>query len=96
MFTLGIQFSLREVMQYRAVALLGGVGITIVVVGLGALVALALGTSAEEAVVIGMATSVGSSMVASRLLEDRGVIGAPAGRIAIVLPKRQRCSLGCW
>lgn len=83
MFTLGIQFSLREVNRYRGFALIGGIGITAAVVGIGALVGTALGLSVEEAIVIGMAASIPSSMIASKLLEDSGAIGAPAGRIAI-------------
>ena len=83
MFTLGIQFSIREINQYRAFAIIGGIGITAVVAGIGALAGSALGLALEEAVVIGMVASIPSSMIASKLLEDSGAIGAPAGRIAI-------------
>ncbi len=83
MFTLGIQFSIREINQYRAFAVIGGVGITAAVVGIGALAGSALGLSLEEAVVIGMAASIPSSMIATKLLEEGGTLGAPPGRIAI-------------
>ncbi|MEO6197947.1 MAG: cation:proton antiporter [Dehalococcoidia bacterium] len=84
MFTLGIEFSLREVRQYRWMALGGGVGVTVAMAGLGTIAGLALGLEAEEAVIAGMAVSVASSMVAFRLLEDHGLLGATAGRLTIV------------
>jgi CPA2 family monovalent cation:H+ antiporter-2 len=83
MFSLGIQFSLKEITHYRGMAMLGGVGATVGVLGVTVLGVRALGFSTEEAVVAGMAASVSSSMLGSKLLEDRGVIGAAPGRIAI-------------
>lgn len=85
MFTLGIQFSVREVVQYRGIALGGGIGVTIALLGVGLLAGLAFDLSTKEAVVTGMAVSVSSSMVALRLLDDRALIGAPPGRLAIVI-----------
>ena len=84
MFTLGIDFSVREIREYRAIALLAGAGSTIGVLGLGILAGLALGLSTEESVIAGMAASVASAMVAIRLLEDRGLLGATVGRVTIV------------
>jgi K+:H+ antiporter len=84
MFTLGIEFSVRELRDYRGFALVGGAGATAVLVLLGTSAALALGLSTREAVVIGMAASISSSMVGLRLLEGRGQIGARPGRLAIV------------
>jgi CPA2 family monovalent cation:H+ antiporter-2 len=85
MFTLGIQFSIKDVNQYRSVALLAGIGATLGVMGSGFGLGLLLGLSLDEALIVGMAASITSSMVAGKLLEDRGVIGAEAGRIAIAV-----------
>ncbi len=84
MFTLGIEFSLREVRQYKWMALAGGVGVSVAMVVLGTIAGLALGLGTKPAIIAGMAVSVASSMVAFRLLEDHGLLGAPAGRLTIV------------
>ena len=84
MFTLGIEFSLREVRQYRWMAFVGGVGVTIAMVGLGTAAGLGLGLGVKEAIIAGMAVSISSSMVAIRLLEDHGLLGATVGRLIIV------------
>lgn len=85
MFTLGIQFSLRELVRFKGLAVVGGLGVTAAMVGVGALAALALDVSLKHAVVVGMVVSLSSTMLALRLLEDRGLISETAGRIAIVV-----------
>lgn len=84
MFTLGVQFSLRELNRYKGLAIVGGLGVTAAMVGIGALAALALDVSIKQALVVGMAASLSSTMLALRLLEDRGLINETAGRVAIV------------
>jgi len=85
MFTLGVRFSLRGLVESRGIAFLGGVVGTLVVLVVGILAALALGLSTSEAIIAGMIVSISSTMVAFRLLEDRGLISGPAGRIAIAV-----------
>ena len=85
MFTLGVRFSLRGLVESRGIAFLGGVVGTVVILCLGTLAALALGLSTSEAIIAGMIVSISSTMVAFRLLEDRGLISGPAGRIAIAV-----------
>jgi CPA2 family monovalent cation:H+ antiporter-2 len=84
LFTLGVKFSLRDLTQSKGLALTSGVLVSSVMLGVGTVAGLALGLGWSEAVVIGMVVSISSTMVALRLLEDRGVIGAPAGRIGVV------------
>src|SRR5262245_19780602 len=83
MFSIGIEFSLRELARVRWVALLGGpLGIALCVVvslGAGAL----LGWSLLQGVIIGLVISVASTMVLARLLIDRGELRARHGRITI-------------
>ena len=85
MFTLGVRFSLRGLVEARGIAFLGGVVGTLVILGAGTLAGLALGLSTSEAIIAGMMVSISSTMVAFRLLEDRGLISGPAGRIAIAV-----------
>jgi CPA2 family monovalent cation:H+ antiporter-2 len=83
MFSIGIEFSLRDLVRVRWVALLGGpLGIVLsVAVGLG--VGTLLGWRALEGMVVGIVVSVASTMVLARLLVDRGELGSPHGRIMI-------------
>ncbi len=85
MFTLGVRFSLRGLVEARGIAFLGGVVGTLVILGAGTLAGLTLGLSTSEAIIVGMIASISSTMVAFRLLEDRGLISGPAGRIAIAV-----------
>ncbi|MEX0684298.1 MAG: cation:proton antiporter [Dehalococcoidia bacterium] len=89
MFTLGVQFSLRELAKMRSIAFAGGIVTAVVMLGAGILAGLALSLSTEEAIVAGMALGISSTMVALRLLEDRGMVGALPGRIAIAISLAQ-------
>jgi CPA2 family monovalent cation:H+ antiporter-2 len=83
MFSIGIEFSLRDLARVRWVALVGGpLGIALcVVVSLG--VGTVLGWPILQSVVIGLVISVASTMVLARLLMDRGELHARHGRITI-------------
>ena len=85
MFTLGVRFSLRELAAARGIALLGGVAGTVLILGAGTLTGLALGLDESEAIIVGMIASISSTMVALKLLEGRGLITGPAGRIAVAV-----------
>jgi CPA2 family monovalent cation:H+ antiporter-2 len=83
MFSIGIEFSLRDLARVRWVALLGGpLGILLCValsVGVGILV----GWPLLQGIVIGIVISVASTMVLARLLLDRGELHSRHGRIMI-------------
>ena len=81
MFSVGIEFSLRDLLRVRAVALLGApLGIA-ACGGLGVLVGRLLGWSIVEGLVIGLVLSVASTMVLARVLLDRGELHSRHGRI---------------
>lgn len=81
MFSIGIEFSLRELLRLRWVAFLGGpLGVAIVTT-LGALAGPLVGLSRSEGLVVGAVLSVSSTMVLSRLLMDRGELHTRAGRV---------------
>ena len=83
MFSIGIEFSLRDLLRVKWVAILGGpLGILLSValsLGVGTL----LGWPAVQGVVVGMVVSVASTMVMARLLMDRGELRTRHGRVMI-------------
>jgi K+:H+ antiporter len=85
MFSVGIEFSLRDLLRVRWVALVGApVGIVLSLalgVGTGAL----LGWSLLQGVIIGMLVSVASTMVLARLLMDRNELQSGHGRVMIAI-----------
>jgi CPA2 family monovalent cation:H+ antiporter-2 len=83
MFSIGIEFSLKDLERVKWVALIGGpLGILLhVLLSLGA--GAALGWPPLQAVVVGIVTSVASTMVVARLLLDRGELHSRHGRVMI-------------
>ena len=83
MYSIGIEFSIRDLLRVKWVALLGGsLGILLsVLLGLG--VGRLLGWSPAQSVAVGAAVSVASTMVLSRLLIDRGELQSEHGRVMI-------------
>ncbi|HKQ62000.1 MAG TPA: cation:proton antiporter, partial [Candidatus Polarisedimenticolaceae bacterium] len=83
MFSLGIEFSLKDLMGVKWIALVGGpLGIVMsTVLGLG--VGTLLGWSPIMGAVVGMVLSPASTMVLARLLMDRGELHSRHGRIMI-------------
>jgi CPA2 family monovalent cation:H+ antiporter-2 len=83
MFSLGIEFSLKDLLRVRWVALLGAP------LGMGAIIALATGLGTAlgwpplQAVAVGAVLSICSSMVLARLLLDRGELHSAHGRVLI-------------
>jgi len=83
MFSIGIEFSLRDLLREKWVALLGGPLGILLSVGLGMGVGTLLGWRPLQGVIIGIVISVASTMVLSRLLMDRGELHAAHGRVMI-------------
>lgn len=83
MFSIGVEFSIPELMRVKRVAMVGGpIGILLVLaaaVGWGKLV----GWRTTESLVIGAAVSVASTMVMARLLSDSGRLATAYGRVMI-------------
>ena len=83
MFTLGIRFSLRELLKVRRLAVFGGLGQIGAMIALGVALGWGLGLELDQAVLLGAVVSISSTMLAMRLLEGRGEIGAASGRIGV-------------
>jgi CPA2 family monovalent cation:H+ antiporter-2 len=83
MFSIGLEFSLRALLQVRRVALLGGPLGILISIGLGLAVGWTLGWPPSQGLVVGIVISVASTMVMARLLIDRGELHTRHGRVMI-------------
>jgi CPA2 family monovalent cation:H+ antiporter-2 len=83
MFSLGIEFSLKDLMGVKWIALVGGpIGI-VMSTAMGIVVGSLLGWTPVAGAVLGMVVSPASTMVLARLLLDRGELHTRHGRIMI-------------
>src|SRR5882672_12004670 len=83
MFSVGIEFSLRDLLRVRWVALLGGPLGIVLTAALGAGAGVVLGWPPGQGLAIGLVISVASTMVLVRLLMDRGELHTRHGRVMI-------------
>src|ERR671924_1645240 len=83
MFSIGIEFSLRDLLRVKWMAIVGGpIGILLsIALALGA--GTVLGWPVLQSVVVGMVVSVASTMVLARMLIDRGELNSRHGRVMI-------------
>jgi CPA2 family monovalent cation:H+ antiporter-2 len=85
MFSVGIEFSIPDLLKVKWVALVGApVGI-LLSVGLGVGVGALMGWPLRQGLAVGCIISVASTMVLMRLLMDRGELGSDSGRVMITL-----------
>jgi CPA2 family monovalent cation:H+ antiporter-2 len=85
MFSVGIEFSVPELLRVKWVALVGApLGIALSI-ALGTGVGRLLGWPFSQGVAVGCIISVASTMVLIRLLVDRGELGTEAGRVMVAL-----------
>ncbi|HXG15707.1 MAG TPA: cation:proton antiporter [Calidithermus sp.] len=83
MFSVGVDFSLRDLLRVRWVALVGGPLGMLLSVGLGVAAGSLVGWPVLQGVAVGAVVSVASTMVMARLLMDRGELNARHGQIMI-------------
>jgi CPA2 family monovalent cation:H+ antiporter-2 len=83
MFSIGIEFSVQDLLRVKWVALVGApIGILLsIALGVGA--GKLLGWTLAQGIVVGAVVSVASTMVLARLLADRGELGSERGRLMI-------------
>jgi CPA2 family monovalent cation:H+ antiporter-2 len=85
MFSIGIEFSIPELLRVKWVALVGapiGIGLSI---ALSSGVGMLLGWPFSQGIAIGCIVSVASTMVLMRALVDRGELASEAGRVMVAL-----------
>jgi CPA2 family monovalent cation:H+ antiporter-2 len=83
LFGIGMEFSIKKLVQIKRLFLLGGslqVGLT-VLAGLG--IGLALGRPWQESIFLGCLLSMSSTAIVLRLLEQKGESTSPQGRVAV-------------
>ena len=83
MYSIGLEFSLHELLQVKWVAIFGGPLGIFFSVGAGVAAGWLLGWNATQGIAVGAVVSVASTMVLSRLLTDRGELRSPHGRVMI-------------
>jgi len=85
MFSVGIEFSVPELLKVKWVALAGAPLGILLCVGIGVAVGALLGWPVIQGVAVGCIISVASTMVLLRLLMDRGEMAAEHGRLMVTL-----------
>jgi len=83
LFTLGVKFSLREMVHLKKIAIGGGIFQLIATTGLGIAVGTLLGWAFQEAVAFGLLIALSSTMVVIGLLAERGELESVHGRAMI-------------
>ncbi len=83
MFGVGLHFHLKDLLAVRRVAIPGAAVQIAAATGLGIMVTGALGWSLAAGVVFGMAISVASTVVLTRVLADNRALHTPSGHIAV-------------
>jgi CPA2 family monovalent cation:H+ antiporter-2 len=83
MFGVGLHFQVKDISAVRNVALVGALVQSTVATLLGAVVGSAVGWDWSASVVFGIALSVASTVMLTRVLVDNDVLQTPTGRISI-------------
>jgi CPA2 family monovalent cation:H+ antiporter-2 len=85
MFSIGIEFSIPELLKLKWIALIGAPAGIALSIALGAGIGMILGWPLLQGIAVGCIISVASTMVLMRLLMDRGELASEHGRIMITL-----------
>jgi monovalent cation:H+ antiporter-2, CPA2 family len=83
MFGVGLHFQLKELLAVRRIAVPGAIGQSLVATTLGFLMALGFGWGWAAGIVFGLAISVASTVVLTRVLADNDELHTPTGHIAV-------------
>src|SRR4029450_2709171 len=79
MFGVGIEFSIRDLLSVRGIAIPGAIGQIVVATLLGAALGVGLGWGVGGGVVLGLALSIASTVVLLRAISDQGELDTPQG-----------------
>jgi CPA2 family monovalent cation:H+ antiporter-2 len=83
MFGVGVHFSIRDLLAVRHIAIPGAMGQIAMATTLGVVLGTSMGWTFGEALVLGMAVSVASTVVLLRALLERHALESIHGRIAV-------------
>ena len=85
LFTIGLEFSLSELLRMRRAAILGGSVQIAAVTGAVFLILVLAGIPANGALFLGMTAALSSTAVVLRLLQQSAQVDAPHGRMSIAM-----------
>jgi K+:H+ antiporter len=83
MFGVGLHFHVKDLLAVRSIAITGALGQSAIATLLGAVAGRTFGWSWEASVLFGIALSVASTVMLTRVLADNSDLQTPVGRIAI-------------
>jgi len=83
LFIIGMEFSLRNLAMIKRTVLLGGTTQVLATIGLVTVVMLLFRFPAEEAVFMGFLIALSSTAIVLKLLQDKGEINSPQGRVVL-------------
>lgn len=83
MFSIGLEFSVQELVRVKWVALAAGLLGILLSIGSALVLGSLIGWSTTQSIIIGSVTSIASTMVLVRLLVDRGELRSMHGRVMI-------------
>jgi K+:H+ antiporter len=83
MFGVGLHFHVKDLLAVRSIAITGALGQSAIATLLGAVAGRTFGWSWEASVLFGLALSVASTVMLTRVLADNSDLQTPVGRIAI-------------
>jgi len=83
LFTIGIEFSLKELLRIRHLVLWGGGLQVVLTIGLVALVSILSGFTTAESIFFGFLVSLSSTAILMKLLMDAGEMDTPHGKASL-------------
>ncbi len=83
LFTIGIEFSLKNLSKIRRLFFVGGSLQVLLTIGYVTLIAEIFGLSTAKSIFIGFVISLSSTAIVIKLLQDRGEIDSPHGQTAL-------------
>ena len=83
MFGVGLHFNVRDLLSVKKIAIPGALAQVLLATALGAGIGLTFSLPWREALVLGLATSIASTVVLIRSLEERGLMDSIHGRVAV-------------
>ncbi|MHC4513040.1 MAG: cation:proton antiporter domain-containing protein [Planctomycetota bacterium] len=83
LFTVGMELSIPDLWKMRRAIFIGGGLQVLLTVGLGAVVALLGGWSMGPSLFLGFLLALSSTAAVTKLLQDRGELGSPPGRLGL-------------
>ena len=83
LFVIGIEFSIKGLISIKRTVFLGGFLQVTLTIGIISLVSLGFGLPLQRAVFMGFLFSLSSTAIVLKLLQERGEITSPQGRVAV-------------